>query len=91
MTANKEHRSSNYDHTVTWEDGHTVNYNEYFEVEGFTKVSSIYPSESSIARNLEQRKALGGGKSYGYRYKSMQREEWYVDFEAKAFWSSDNV
>jgi hypothetical protein len=53
-------------------------------------LSSVYPSESSIARNLEQRKALGGGKSYGYRYKSMQREEWYVDFEAKAFWSSDN-
>jgi len=90
MTANKEHKSANYNSSVTWDDGRTVKFNEHFEVEGFTKVSSVYPSESSITRNLEQRKALGGGKSYGYRYKSMQREEWYVDFEAKAFWSSDN-
>ena len=90
MTANKEHQSANYDRTVTWEDGRTVNYNEHFEVEGFTKVSSVYPSESSIARNKEQREALGGGKSYGYRYKSMQRQEWLVDFDAKAFLSSDN-
>jgi len=91
MTANKEHQSANYDHTVTWDDGRTVNYNEHFEVEGFTKVTDIWPSESSIARNLEQRKALGGGKSYGYRYKSMQRQDYYVDFEAKAFWAVDNV
>jgi len=91
MTANKEHQSANYDRTATWDDGRTINYNEHFEVEGFTKVSSVYPSESSIARNKEQREALGGGKSYGYRYKSMQRQEWFVDFDAKAFWADDNV
>ena len=86
MTANKE-----YTRSVTWDDGRTVRFNDDFEVEGFTKVTDIWPSESSIARNLEQRKALGGGKSFGYRYKSMQRQDWYVDFDAKAFWASDNV
>jgi len=86
MTANKE-----YTRSVTWDDGRTVKFNDDFEVEGFTKVTDIWPSESSIARNLEQRKALGGGKSYGYRYKSMQRQDWYVDFDAKAYWASDNV
>ena len=86
MTGNKE-----YYRSVTWDDGRTVRFNDDFEVEGFTKVTDIWPSESSIAMNLEQRKALGGGKSFGYRYKSMQRQEWYVDFEAKAFWASDNV
>jgi hypothetical protein len=90
MTANKEHKSANYNSSVTWDDGRTVKFNEHFEVEGFTKVLSVSPSEYSIEENLKQRKALGGGKSYGYRYKSMQREEWYVDFDAKAFWSSDN-
>ena len=91
MTANKEHQSANYDRTATWDDGRTINYNEHFEVEGFTKVSSVYPSESSIARNKEQREALGGGKSYGHRYHSNQRQDWYVDFDAKAFWADDNV
>ena len=86
MTANKE-----YTRSVTWDDGRTVRFNDNFEVEGFTKVSDIWPSESSIARNLEQRKALGGGKSYGYRYKSMSRQDWYVDFDAKAYWAEDNV
>ena len=86
MTANKE-----YTRSVTWDDGRTVRFNDDFEVEGFTKVTDIWPSESSIARNLEQRKALGGGKSYGYRYKSMSRQDWYVDFDAKAYWASDNV
>ena len=86
MTANKE-----YNRSVTWDDGRTVRFNDDFEVEGFTKVTDIWPSESSIARNLEQRKALGGGKSYGYRYKSMSRQDWYVDFDAKAYWASDNV
>jgi hypothetical protein len=86
MTASKE-----YYRSVTWDDGRTVKFNDDFEVEGFTKVTDIWPSESSIARNLEQRKALGGGKSFGYRYKSMQRQDWYVDFDAKAFWASDNV
>ena len=89
MTANKKHQSANYDRTATWDDGRTINYNEHFEVEGFTKVSSVYPSESSLARNKEQREALGGGKSYGYRYKSMQRQEWFVDFDAKAFWADE--
>ena len=86
MTANKE-----YTRSVTWDDGRTVRFNDDFEVEGFTKVTDIWPSESSIAMNLEQRKALGGGKSYGYRYKSMSRQDWYVDFDAKAYWASDNV
>jgi hypothetical protein len=86
MTENKE-----YYRSVTWDDGRTVKFNDDFEVEGFTKVTDIWPSESSVARNLEQRKALGGGKSYGYRYKSMQRQDWYVDFDAKAFWAVDNV
>lgn len=86
MTANKE-----YTRSVTWDDGRTVKFNDDFEVEGFTKVTDIWPSESSIARNLEQRKALGGGKSFGYRYKSMSRQDWYVDFDAKAYWASDNV
>ena len=86
MTANKE-----YNRSVTWDDGRTVKFNDDFEVEGFTKVTDIWPSESSIAMNLEQRKALGGGKSFGYRYKSMQRQDWYVDFDAKAFWASDTV
>ena len=86
MTANKE-----YYRSVTWDDGRTVRFNDDFEVEGFTKVTDVWPSESSIAMNLEQRKALGGGKSFGYRYKSMQRQDWYVDFEAKAFWARDNV
>ena len=53
MTANKE-----YYRSVTWDDGRTVRFNDDFEVEGFTKVTDIWPSESSIARNLEQRKAL---------------------------------
>ncbi len=86
MTENKE-----YYRSVTWDDGRTVRFNDDFEVEGFTKVTDIWPSESSIAMNLEQRKALGGGKSYGYRYKSMSRQDWYVDFDAKAYWASDNV
>lgn len=89
-TPNTPHLSSNYDRSVTWDDGKTVKFNEFNEVEGFTKVSSVYPSEASILSNKEQRKALGGGKSYGFRYKSLQRQEWLVDFEAKAFWSSDN-
>ena len=86
MTENKE-----YYRSVTWDDGRTVRFNDDFEVEGFTKVTDVWPSESSIAMNLEQRKALGGGKSFGYRYKSMQSQDWYVDFDAKAFWASDNV
>tara|TARA_A200000159_G_scaffold136185_1_gene135664 strand:- start:576 stop:836 length:261 start_codon:yes stop_codon:yes gene_type:complete len=86
MTANKE-----YYRSVTWDDGRTVRFNDDFEVEGFTKVTDVWPSEFSIAMNLEQRKALGGGKSYGYRYKSMSRQDWYVDFDAKAYWASDNV
>ena len=85
MTANKE-----YTRSVTWDDGRTVRFNDDFEVEGFTKVLSVSPSEYAIEENLKQRKALGGGKSYGYRYKSMSRQDWYVDFDAKAFWSSDN-
>ena len=84
MKANKE-----YHRSVTWDDGRTVKFNDEFEVEGFTKVLSVSPSEYSIEENLKQRKALGGGKSYGYRYKSMQRQEWFVDFEAKAFWSDE--
>lgn len=86
MTANKE-----YTRSVTWDDGRTVKFNDDFEVEGFTKVTDIWPSESSVAMNLEQRKALGGGKSFGHRYKSTQRQDWYVDFDAKAYWASDNV
>jgi hypothetical protein len=90
MTTNKEHQSANYNRSVTWDDGRTVKFHDDMEVEGFTKVSSVYPSESSIVSNKEQREALGGGKTYGYRYHSNQRQEWYVDFDAKAFWSSDN-
>tara|TARA_B100000497_G_C7579963_1_gene349203 strand:+ start:547 stop:822 length:276 start_codon:yes stop_codon:yes gene_type:complete len=90
MTANKENQSANYNRSVTWEDGRTVKFNDAFEVEGFTKVLSVSPSEYAIEENLKQREALGGGKSYGYRYKSMQRQEWFVDFDAKAFWASDN-
>ena len=91
MTANKEHQSANYNRSVTWDDSRKVKFNDHMEVEGFTKVTDVWPSESSIAMNREQRKALGGGKSYGYRYKSMQRQDWYVDFDAKAFWAVDNV
>ena len=91
MTENNHFRNS-YTTTVTWADGHEIKYDpESFEVEGYTKVSDVYPSESSLASNKEQREALGGGKSYPYRYLSMSRQEWYVDFEAKAFWAEDNV
>ena len=92
MTANKEHRATDYTTTITWADGHEIKYNpETFEVEGFTKVTDVWPSENSIKLNLEKREALGGGKSYGYRYLSMSRQDWYVDFDAKAFWAVDNV
>ena len=90
MAANKGHKSESYDRTSTWDDGRTINYNEKFEVQGFTKVSDKWPSKSSIERNLEQRKALGGGKNSPYRYHTTQRQDWYVDFDAKAFWASDN-
>jgi len=92
MTANKDTQSSKYTTTVTWADGHEIKYDpETFEVEGYTKVTDVWPSESSIKLNLEKRKALGGGESYPYRYLSMSRQDWYVDFEAKAFWAEDNV
>jgi len=89
MTTNKAHLSSDYNRTATWDDGRTINYNKHFEVQGFTKVSPVYPSENFLATNKEQREALGGGKSCGWRYHASQRREWYVDFDAKAFWSDE--
>lgn len=90
MTANKEHKSANYDRIVKWPDNYTVKFNEYFEVKGFTKLSDVWPREQDFIKNREKREALGGGKSCR-RYKSTGRADWFVDFEAKAFWSVDNV
>tara|TARA_R100000005_G_C4985101_1_gene193665 strand:+ start:803 stop:1075 length:273 start_codon:yes stop_codon:yes gene_type:complete len=90
MTANKEHKSANYNRIVKWPDNYTVKFNEFFEVKGFTEVFPIWPSERCVAKNREQREALGGGKSCR-RYKTTGRADWFVDFEAKAFWYADNV
>lgn len=82
--------NNEYKRNVTWPDGHTIKFNDRYEVEGFTRVCDIWPTISTVQTNIQQRRELGGGHQC-YRYHSTERHDWFLDFDAKAFWSCDNV
>lgn len=88
ITHMKKHYSNNYNKTVSWDNGYTCNYNEYFQVEKMEDIGMVYPSPQYLKNNKETRVTLGGGNQ-AYRYATNGEVEFYVDFEAKAFWRED--
>tara|TARA_B100000900_G_scaffold334835_1_gene296224 strand:- start:269 stop:439 length:171 start_codon:yes stop_codon:yes gene_type:complete len=51
-------------------------------------IGMVYPSTQHLKRNKEMRETLGGGNQ-AYRYATNGEVEFYLDFEAKAFWRED--
>jgi len=75
--------------TIKWANGKTITFNDKREVEGFTDLGTVYPSENSLANLYAKRKELGGGKQAYSFDQTLRGMEWFVDFDAKVQWCQD--
>jgi hypothetical protein len=73
----------------------SFDYNEKMEIEGFTRISDVWCSESSVKHHDEELRKIADERNGGVtgsivRYGSPHsKTEWYAAPELKVFWSSD--